>query len=187
MIRFGKIGCLFLLVTMVQAAESPPYEFQGLHVRQGFSEAISVAEALGAVCEVETLRRGELVNARCLFPACDEETQIGSCENPRRFRPTLGISAHPIVSIGLKADGASKRLSKITIVFEGSAEELFESLKQEFGEPFSDTTDHAENTWTHSRRIHWKSGRESLGLLKAINTITLIADPVRVRPEPDSN
>ena len=180
--RFGTLACLWVLAASAQAANAPAYVINGLHVGLDFDEAVAAAEALGGTCEVESLRRGEKLFAGCAFSTCAQQSGESACKEQPTDRPVLGTGKQPIVRIGLEAAGASGRLSKISIVFDGSSEVVAAALKREFGEPFSDTSGHTGQSWSHSRRVHWKSGGESMGLLKDINTITLFADRVNEPP-----
>ena len=167
-----------MLAASAHASNAPAYVINGLHVGLNFDQAVAATEALGGTCEIESLRRGEKLFAGCAFSTCAQQQGGSACKEQSEDGPALSTGGQPIVRVGLEASGSSGRLSKIAIVFDGSSEAVAADLKREFGEPFSDTSGHSGPSWSHSSRIHWRSGSESMGLLKDIKTITLMADPV---------
>jgi len=178
--RLGNVACLWLLAASAHAA-APDYVIRGLHVHLDFIEAVAVTESLGGVCDLKTLRRGkgETLSADCSFPPCAEEGG-GDCHGSVA---TLDTGSQPLVRVGFQASAATRELMQIAIVFDGDPAEVAADLKRKFGPPYSDTTGSTEQSWSHSRRVHWKTDAEVMGLVNDINTILLSSKAVVERAE----
>ena len=150
---------------------APVYEVNGFHVGMSFDQAVALAEDLGGVCEREVLRHGAMVTANCLFPTCVDGDGQGECRDASTPAPALELGGQAIVRIGLKSGEVSATLSKIAIAFDGDTDKVARRMVEKYGAPFSDTTDFEGKTWSHARRMHWRSGREGVGLLRSITRL----------------
>jgi hypothetical protein len=163
-------GLLFLPAAGLSAA--PPFVIDGLHVHQGFEEAVSRAEALGGVCELGSLRRGEVVTALCEFRACGDEGACPEATDP----PPIAVVAQPVLRIGLEAPADARGLTRIAFIFEGDSQVVKAALLERFGPPDSDAANNTEKSWSHARRVQWRSGSDAMGLLMRDKVITLTRD-----------
>jgi hypothetical protein len=144
----------------------------GLHVDEAFNDALALAEELGGACELGTHRRGEATFAQCDYVACTAADGDENCEDLEPTGLTLGSEPVFIVSIGLEATGPAARLTQISIVFDGDADAVAESLVRKYGPP-GDTTANPGQSWSNSRRLFWREGDANLSLLKNRRMIML--------------
>lgn len=166
-------GLLFLPAAGLSAA--PPFVIDGLHVHQGFEEAVSRAEALGGVCELGSLRRGEVVTALCEYGACGADGDADAC--PEAIDPPpFAVVAQPVLRVGLEAPAGAPGLTRVAFVFEGDSQVVKESLLDRFGPPDGDAANNTEKSWSHARRVQWRSGSDAMGLLMRDKVITLTRD-----------
>lgn len=172
--RHGVLAGLLLLPAL-QLSAAPPFEIDGLHVHQGFEEAVSRAEALGGVCELGSLRRGEVVTALCEYGACGADGDEGACPEAAA-RPPFAVVAQPVLRIGLEALADAPGLTRIAFIFEGDSQVVKAALLERFGPPYNDATTNTEKSWSHARRVQWRSGSDALGLLMRDKVITLTRD-----------
>ena len=177
---FRKLVGAASVVISVNALAGPAFEISGLHIGLVFTEAMEQAEKLGGVCQLNTSRRKDGgIRAQCEYLPCVEGNSEGACDGQNLEPPALTIASQPIVRIGLEAPGVSSSLTRIAILFEGSTAAVAESLKREFGQPINDTSATTEGSWSHSRRLHWKQGKDHMGLLDTVKVIMLTTDPVQ--------
>jgi hypothetical protein len=169
----GVLVGVACMLPMMQLAAAPPFEIGGLHVHLGFEEAVSRAEGLGGTCQLGTLRRGEVVTALCEYAACGGEDSNRPCAEQAQGSLHLEVLAQPVSRIGLEATAGADGLTRVSFIFEGDSRIVKESLVKRFGAPVSDNSDFSEKTWSHARRMQWRSGDDAMGLLLRDKAITL--------------
>ncbi|NQX87646.1 MAG: hypothetical protein HRT77_03180 [Halioglobus sp.] len=159
-----------LLLPMAPLAAAPPFIIDGLHIHLDFDQAVSRAEALGGVCQLGALRRGEVLTAQCDYRACQSDTAEGGCVPDKR---PFALVGQPVVTIGLEAAAGAPRLTRVSFIYDGDSQIVKNSLVEFFGPALQDASEYNDKTWTHGRRAHWRSGDDSMGLLMTTGVITL--------------
>jgi hypothetical protein len=174
---FSILAGVSLTILSSIAIAAPAYEIKGLYIDMTFSDAVAQAEELGGVCQLSTSQREDgVVYAQCDYGTCDKGGPADACDKQNLESPGLSIAAQPIIRVGLEAAGASSPLTRIIIIFEGSTEVVEEHLIQEYGPPHLDGSAATEKSWTNARRLHWKQGKNNMGLLTTMKMISLTTD-----------
>ena len=149
------------------------YEISGLHVHITFEEAVAHAEKLGGVCQLGNLRRGEVLTAQCDYTACQDDTSGIPCSEAVQEARPFAVVAQPVTTVGLEANAGAPGLTRISFIYDGDSQVVRESLMERFGPPRNDDSDYSDATWTHGRRLHWRSGDDGMGLMMTVKVITL--------------
>jgi hypothetical protein len=168
--RAVVLALLFMPAALVAA---PAYDVSGLHVGLTFGEAIIRAQALGGVCTPIKPVQGDAAVAQCDYPQCVED----GCEGESTGHSRFTVAAQPVLRVGLEAPDANSPMTRISIMYDGDSDVVEEFLKGQYGRPYNDTSENAERSWTHARRVSWKQGRDNLGLLKTAHAISLTRNP----------
>lgn len=170
--RHLVLAGLLWLPALPLSAERP-FDIGGLHVHRGFEDAVLHAESLGGACELGSLKRGAVLTALCEYAVCDGEGSDVSCAGSAQATEPFAVVGQPVLSIAIEANAGAARLTRIAFIYEGDSQVVKESLLNTFGPPVSDESDYAEQTWTHGRRMQWRSGEDGMGLLMTAKVITL--------------
>jgi hypothetical protein len=166
----ATIGLLF---PVAQLSAAPPFEIDGLHVHLAFEEAVARAEELGGVCQLGTLRRGEVVTAQCEYASCGGEGNATPCPEAEQGARPFAVVAQPVLRIGLEAPAGAPGLTRVSFIYEGDSQVVKESLLNRYGQPAGDSSEFTGKSWSHARRMQWRSGGDALGLLMTNKVVTL--------------
>ena len=180
--RVFSLVCMVLAAPMVVAQSA--YELAGLNSRMTFSEALDQAKSLGGACEVQTVRSGESIRARCDYIVCSGPGDNNECPDGQDSGAPV-VSGEPVSSIWLEAAAAESMVKRIALVIDGDIGIVEQRFREDYGKPYSDTS-LLEQSWTKAVRIHWASGVDNLGLQRLRSSITLFTNPEPVEMEPGS-
>ncbi|MCX2978454.1 hypothetical protein [Candidatus Marimicrobium litorale] len=170
---------LLLLVYMVLMAPiviaESAYELHGLSSRMTFSAALEQAKALGGACEVQTVRKGESIQARCDYLVCRGSGEGEGCPDGQDSTAP-DLFGEPVSSIWMDAEDDNAMVKRIALVIDGDINAVEQHFREKHGKPFNDTS-LLEHSWTNEVRIHWASGSDNLGLQRLRSSITLFTNP----------
>ena len=176
---------LLLLVYMVLMAPiviaESAYQLHGLSSRMTFSAALEQAKALGGACEVQTVRNGESIQARCDYLVCRGSDESEGCPDGQDSTAP-DLFGEPVSSIWMDAEDADTMVKRLALVIEGDIGVVEQGFRTKYGKPFNDTS-LVEHSWTNEVRIHWASGSDNLGLQRLRSSITLFTNPEPVETE----
>ncbi len=180
--RILFVVCVVLAVPTATAASV--YEFSGLNSRMTFGEALQHSRALGGDCEVNVVRNGQSVRARCNYLVCLDSDENDDCPDGQDSKAPR-VFGEPVSSVWLEAGEADTMVKRIALVIDGDIDAVEQRMREEFGKPFNDTS-LLQHSWSNAVRVHWASGVDNLGLQRLRSSITLFTNPEPVKEESDT-